>query len=136
MIVAVHSLNDDMECNVITLRGQVTDALDCIARVQSRLKECLGAEVAEEELMGLALRFGDLRPSTFIQEYLKPLVGVVFLSTDLSVPTMWTHYALNTGIVVGYDTEVLKNPGFGIETVELHTDCSCVRANKGRCHRI
>ena len=111
------ALNDDMECNVITMRGQETDAIAFIARVQSRLKECLGAEVAEEELMERALRFGDLRLSTFIQEYLNPLVGVVSLSADLSVPTMWTHYALNTGIVVGYDTEVLRNLGFELRQV-------------------
>ena len=111
------ALNDDMECNVITMRGKETDALDFIARVQSRLKECLGTEVAEEELMERTLRFGDLRLSTFIQEYLNPLVGVVSLSTDLSVPTMWTHYALNTGIVVGYDTEVLRSLGFELRQV-------------------
>ena len=111
------ALNDDMECNIITMRGRETDALDFIARVQSRLKECLGAEVAEEELMERTLRFGDLRLSTFIQEYLNPLVGVVSLSTDLSVPTMWTHYALNTGLVVGYDTEVLRNLGFELRQV-------------------
>ena len=111
------ALNDDMECNVITMRGQETDAIAFIARVQSRLKQCLGAEVAEEELMERALRFGDLRLSTFIQEYLNPLVGVVSLSADLSVPTMWTHYALNTGIVVGYDTEVLRNLGFELRQV-------------------
>ena len=111
------ALNDDMECNIITMRGKETDALDFIARVQSRLKECLGAEVAEEELLERTLRFGDLRLSTFIQEYLNPLVGVVSLSTDLSVPTMWTHYALNTGIVVGYDTEVLRNLGFELRQV-------------------
>ncbi len=79
------ALNDDMECNVITMRGNETDALDFIARVQSRLKECLGVEVAEEGLMERALRFGDLRLSTFIQESLNPLVGVVSLSTDVSV---------------------------------------------------
>ena len=111
------ALNDDMECDIITMRGKDTDALDFIALVQSRLKECLGAEVPEEELMERTLRFGDLRLSTFIQEYLNPLVGVVSMSTDLSVPTMWTHYALNTGIVVGYDTEVLKSLGFELRRV-------------------
>ena len=111
------ALNDDMECNIITMRGKETDALDFIALVQSRLKECLGADVAEEELMERALRFGDLRLSTFIQDYLNPLVGVVSLSTDVSVPTMWTHYSLNTGIVVGYDAEVLRSFGFDLRQV-------------------
>ena len=111
------ALNDDMECNIITMRGQETDPLAFIALIQSRLKECLGAEVPEEELFERALRFGDLRLSTFIQDYLNPLVGVVSLSTDVSVPTMWTHYALNIGIVVGYDTEILRNLGFELRQV-------------------
>ena len=34
------------------------------------------------------------------------------ISTDILVPTMWAHYARNTGIVVGYDTEALKALGF------------------------
>ena len=111
------ALNDPMECNIVTMRGKETGPLDFIALVQSRLKECLGAEVAEEDLMERALRFGDLRLSTFIQDYLNPLVGVVSLSTDVSVPTMWTHYALNTGVVVGYDTEVLRTLGFELRQV-------------------
>ena len=125
------ALNDDMECNVITMRGQKMDALDFIARVQSRLKECLGVEVAEEELMERALRFGDLRLSTCIQESLNPLVGVVSLSTDVSVPTMWTHYALNTGIVVGYDTEVLRSLGFELRQVSYTEIAPVYEPTKG-----
>ena len=109
------ALNDDMECNVITMHDKEMDILDFLAQVQSRLKECLGVEVSEEGLMKQALRHGDLRLSAFIQEYLNPLVGVVSLSTDLLVPTMWAHYARNTGIVVGYDTEVLRGLGFELK---------------------
>ena len=125
------ALNDDMECNIITMRGRETDALDFIALVQSRLKECLGADVAEEELMERALRFGDLRLSTFIQDFLNPLVGVVSLSTDVSVPTMWTHYAMNTGIVVGYDTEVLRNLGFDLRQVSYTEIAPVYEPTKG-----
>ena len=106
------ALNDDMECNVITMHDKEMDILDFLALVQSRLKECLGIEVSDEELMERSLRYGDLRLSTFIQEYLNPRVGVVSLSTDLLVPTMWAHYARNTGIVVGYDAKVLSGLGF------------------------
>ena len=106
------ALNDDMECNVVTMHDRKMDILDFLALVQSRLKECLGVEVSDEELMKRALRHGDLRLSTFIQEYLSPRVGVVSLSTDVLVPTMWAHYARNTGIVVGYDADVLKGVGF------------------------
>ena len=120
-----------MECNVITMRGQKMDALDFIARVQSRLKECLGVEVAEEELMERALRFGDLRLSTFIQESLNPLVGVVSLSADVSVPTMWTHYVLNTGIVVGYDTEVLRSIDFELRRVSYTEIAPVYEPTKG-----
>ena len=111
------ALNDDMECNVITMNNAEMGILEFLALVQSRLKECLGAEVSEEELMKRSLRYGDLRLSTFIQEFLNPKVGVVALSTDLLVPTMWAHYARNTGIVVGYDAKVLKGLGFELRQV-------------------
>ena len=104
------ALNDDMECNVVTMHDREMDILDFLALVQARLKECLGVEVSEEELIERSLRFGDLRLSTFIQEHLNPRVGVVALSTDLLVPTMWAHYARNTGIVVGYDAGSFEGP--------------------------
>ena len=106
-----------MECNVITMHDKEMDILDFLALVQSRLEECLGTEVTDQELMERSLRYGDLRLSTFIQEYLNPRVGVVSLSTDQLVPTMWAHYARNTGIVVGYDTEVLRGLGFELRQV-------------------
>ena len=111
------ALNDDMECNVETMHSREMDILDFLALVQSRLRECLGVEVSDDELMERSLRHGDLRLSTFIQEYLNPRVGVVSLSTDLLVPTMWAHYARNTGIVVGYDAEVLRGLGFELRQV-------------------
>ena len=111
------ALNDDMECNVITMPDREMDAIDFLTLVQSRLKECLGIEASDEELLERSLRHGDLRLSTFIQEYLNPRVGVVALSTDLLVPTMWAHYARNTGIVVGYDAEVLRGLGFELRRV-------------------
>ena len=119
------ALNDNMECNIITMQDGETDVLDFIALVQSRLNECLGADVKEAELMVRELRFSDMRLSTFIQEYLNPLVGVVSLSIDLSVPTMWAHYAQNTGIVVGYDTAVLRSLGFELRRVS-YTDIAPV----------
>lgn len=106
------ALNDDMECNITTMNDTDMDVLDFLSLVQSRLKECLGAEVSEEELLLRSLRYGDLRLSTFLQEYLHAHVGVVSLCTDVLVPTMWAHYARNTGIVVGYDTEALRERGY------------------------
>ena len=85
--------------------------------VQSRLEGHLGIAIPWEELLTRSIRYSDLRLSTFIQEYLNPLVGVVSFGTDKLVPTMWAHYARNTGIVVGYDTEALSALGFELRPV-------------------
>ena len=112
------ALNDDMECNVTIMNGsEQGDTLAFLAVVQSKLEEHLGIAVPWEDLLTQSLRYGDLRLSTFIQEYLNPLVGVVSFSTDILVPTMWAHYARNTGIVVGYDTEALRALGFELRPV-------------------
>ena len=111
------ALNDDMECNVITTYAQEIDILDVIDLVQSRVKECLGLDISSEVLVERALRHVDLRLSTFIQEYLNPRVGVVSLSTNVLVPTMWSHYARNTGVVVGYEAEALRGLGFELRQV-------------------
>ena len=112
------ALNDDMECNVTTMKDrEQEDTLAFLAVVQSKLEGHLGIEVPWEELLTRSLRYGDLRLSTFIQEYLNPLVGVVSFSTDILVPTMWAHYAQNTGIVVGYDSEALSALGFELRPV-------------------
>ncbi len=112
------ALNDDMECNVTTMKGnKEEDTLAFLAVVQSKLEGHLGIAVPWEELLIRSIRYGDLRLSTFIQEYLNPLVGVVSFSTDILVPTMWAHYARNTGIVVGYDREALSALGFELRPV-------------------
>ena len=112
------ALNDDMECNVVTMRGDdQLDTLPFLALVRSKLEEHLSIAVPKEELLKRSLRYGDLRLSTFIQENLNPRVGVVSFSTDFLVPTMWSHYARNTGIVVGYDTAVLRSMGFELRPV-------------------
>ena len=112
------ALNDDMECNVTTMKGsEQEDTLEFLALVQSKLEGHLGVPVPWEELLTRSLRYGDLRLSTFIQEYLNPLVGVVSFSTDILVPTMWSHYARNAGIVVGYGTEALSALGFELRPV-------------------
>ena len=112
------ALNDDMECNVLTMRddGQ-DDTLAFLRLVQSKVRGHLGIDVAWDELLTQPIRYGDLRLSTFIQEYLNPLVGVVSFSTDVLVPTMWAHYARKTGIVVGYDTKALRGLGFELRPV-------------------
>ncbi len=112
------ALNDDMECNVNTMKSsEQRDALAFLQLVQSKLKEHLDIAVPWEELLTQSISFGGPRLSTFIQNYLNPLVGVVSFSTDILVPTMWAHYARNTGIVVGYDTAALSDLGFELRPV-------------------
>ena len=112
------ALNDDMECNVSTRKGsEEEDTLAFLRVVQSKVEEHLRIAVPWEDLLKRSLRYGDLRLSTIIQEYLNPRVGVVSMSTDILVPTMWAHYARNTGIVVGYDTEALSALGFELRPV-------------------
>ena len=93
------------------------DTLGFLKAVQSELERHLGIVVDWEELLTRRTRYGDLRLSTFLQDYLNPRVGVVSLSTDVTVPTMWAHYARNTGIVVGYDREALRALGFELRPV-------------------
>ena len=108
-------LNDDMECNVTTMNtDDQMDTLQFLTLVQSRLGQYLGITPEWEDLLTRSVRYGDLQLSTFIQDYLTPHVGVVSFSTDPLVPTMWAHYSRNTGIVVGYDTEALRNLGFAL----------------------
>ena len=114
----LRALNDDMECSVETMDGNDDiDSLAFLALVQSKLGEHLGIAASWEDLLTRAVSYGDLRLSTFIQDYLSPLVGVVSFSTDPLVPTMWAHYARNTGIVLGYDTDTLRSMGFALRPV-------------------
>ena len=81
------------------------------------MKEHLGVDVSWEDLLSRWVRYADVRLSTYVQEHLNPRVGVVSFSTDVLVPTMWAHYARNTGIVVGYDRDALKALGFELRPV-------------------
>ena len=111
------ALNDGMECNISTMPDKALDRSHFRALIRSKVKNCLGITVSEDELLRRSRLYGDLRLSTFIQEYLSSRVGVVAFSTDYLVPTMWAHYARNTGVVVGYDSEVLAKLGFELRTV-------------------
>ena len=111
----LRALNDDMECSVTTMNtDDQMNTLQFLALVQSKLGEQLGIAPEWEDLLTRSVSYGDLRLSTFIQDYLTPHVGVVSFSTDPLVPTMWSHYSRNTGIVVGYDTNALRSLGFAL----------------------
>ena len=112
------ALNDNMECNVETMNNN--DQLGTPAfldLVQAKIEEHLGITVPRHELLEQSVRHVVPRLSTYIQQYLNSRVGVVSFSTDLLVPTMWAHYAQNTGIVVGYDTDALRQMGFELRPI-------------------
>ena len=111
------ALNDDMECNAIAMKGGQQEALQFLRSVQSRVKEHLGVDVPWEDILIRWVQYADVRLSTYVQEYLNTRLGVVSFSTDILVPTMWAHYAWNTGIVVGYDRDALKGLGFELRPV-------------------
>ena len=85
------ALNDDMEFNVIAMKGREKDALEFLRLVQSKVKEHLGIDLPWEELLLRWQRYGDVRLSTYVQEYLNPLVGVVSFSTDILGPHIHLH---------------------------------------------
>ena len=126
------ALNDDMECNVTTRKGsEEEDTLTFLRVVQSKMEEHLGITVPWAEMLERSVHYIDVRLSTIIQEYLNPRVGVVSLSTDILVPTMWAHYARNTGIVVGYDTEALNALGFELRPVVYSELAPSYRPSEG-----
>ena len=111
------ALNDTMECNVITMKDAEQPMLEMLQRLREKSKDHLRTDIPWEDLLKEALHHGSPRLSPYIQTYLNQLVGVVAFSTDICVPTMWAHYARNTGIVVGYDTETLRALGFDLQPV-------------------
>ena len=111
------ALNDDMECNVVAMKGSDGEALEFLREVQARVEEHLGVGVPWEELLIRWQSYADVRLSTYVQKRLNAMVGVVSFSTDVTVPTMWAHYAGNTGIAVGYDRDALKALGFELRPV-------------------
>ncbi|MCY3708322.1 MAG: DUF2971 domain-containing protein [Caldilineaceae bacterium] len=117
------ALNDVMECNVETRKYEEEDESKWRTSLIDSLKENLGYSLTPEELDARRRLFGDPRVSTIIQQYLNPLVGVVALSTDPLIPTMWAHYAQNTGFVIGYKTDVLRTLGFEMRRM-LYLDCA------------
>ena len=111
------ALNDDMECNVITMKDVNESMLDMLRMMKEKSKEHLGIDIAWDQLLQEPVRYGSPRLSPYIQKHLNPLVGVVSFSTDIFVPTMWAHYCRNTGVVVGYDKEILRGLGFELQPV-------------------
>ena len=106
------ALNDVMECNITTRKHEDEDESEWRTSLMDSLQESLGHSLTPEQLDARRRFYGDPRISTVIQKFLNPLVGVVSLSADPLIPTMWAHYAQNTGFVIGYKTDVLRTLGF------------------------
>ena len=112
------ALNDVMECSIGAMSESSVEASCYRAAVGTKLEECLGVTLSDGELAKLWITSnGDMELSGFIRRHLDSRVGVVSLSRNALVPTMWAHYAQNTGVVVGYDTETLANLGFDLRSV-------------------
>ena len=112
------ALNDVMECSIGSMSETGADASRYRAAIGTKLEECLGVTLTQGELAKLWVTSnGDMELSGYIRPYLDSRVGVVSLSRNALVPTMWAHYAQNTGVVVGYDTETLTNLGFDLRSV-------------------
>ena len=117
------ALNDVMECNIETRKHEEEDESRWRTSLINNLEKNLGYSLTPKEIDARRRFFGDPRISTVIQQYLNPLVGVVALSTDPLIPTMWAHYAQNTGFVIGYKTDVLRTLGFEMRKM-LYLDCA------------
>ena len=107
------ALNDVMEANVTTMKNDRRMDRAAWGANLSADFERVGFPLPREELEKRLNLYGDPRISTAIQDYLAEHLGVVSLSADPLIETMWAHYAGKSGFVVGYDTATLRE--FGIE---------------------
>ena len=111
------ALNDVMECSIGSGEGG-PNAGDYRTAVGAKLEECFGITMSDGELAKLWVTSnGEMGLSRLIREHLDNRVGVISFSKNALIPTMWAHYAQNTGVVVGYDTNALTELGFDLRSV-------------------
>ena len=113
------ALNDVMEGNLSTFKADADMDRDrWYEFLGERLREIFGEDsLSPEELEGRKRRYGDPRVSTIVREHLSRFVGVVSFSANPLIPTMWAHYAENSGFVVGYRTDAIRPLGMGLRRV-------------------
>ena len=113
------ALNDVMEGNLSTYSADRNMDRDrWYEMLGERLREIFGEDsLSREELERRKRRYGDPRVSTIVRDYLSRFVGVVSFSADPLIPTMWAHYAENSGFVVGYRTDAIGPLGMGLRRV-------------------
>ena len=113
-----NALNDVMEGNIRTTMESKMDPDRWYGIISASLQQVFGNDaLSDDELERRRKRYGDPRISTIIRDYLSQFVGVISFSTDPLIPTMWAHYAENSGFVVGYNTGALKELGVDIRRV-------------------
>ena len=112
------ALNDIMEGNIRTSMQDKMDRDQWYATLFEELKGLFFEDaLSEDEIERRKQQYGDPRVSTIIRDYLSRHVGVVSLSTDPLILTMWAHYAKNSGFVVGYRTNELRDRGLDLRRV-------------------
>ena len=112
------SLNDIMEGNIRTGMESKIDRDEWYDLIYNSVTRIFGKEAfTYQELQRRKNCYGDPRISTIIRDYLSHFVGVLSFSTDPLIPTMWAHYAQNSGFVVGYDTQFLWSLGEDLRRV-------------------
>lgn len=112
------ALNDVMEGNVSTSMEKKMDRDEWWAIISRSLRDIFGEDSPpDEELERRKRLYADPKVSTIIGERLSQSVGVVSFSADPLIPTMWAHYARNSGFVVGYKASVLRDYGIDLRRV-------------------
>ena len=112
------SLNDVMEGNIRTSMQGRMDRDEWYSIVLGSLKEIfLDDAPSTEEIARRKNLYGDPRVSTIIRDYLSRFVGVISFSSDPLIPTMWAHYARNSGFMIGYNTGAMKARGIDLRRV-------------------
>ncbi len=113
------ALNDVMEGNLSTFKADADmDRGRWYEALGERLCEIFGEDsLSPEELERRKRRYGDPRVPTIVRDHLSRFVGVVSFSTDPLIPTMWAHYAENSGFVVGYRMDAIRPLGVGLRRV-------------------
>ena len=112
------ALNDVMEANISTIMESKMDRDQWYKMLSESLTDIFGDDaLSDDELNRRKNLYGDPRVSTIIRDFLSRFVGVVSFSSDPLIPTMWAHYAQNSGFVVGYNTHVLKKLGIALRRV-------------------
>ena len=112
------SLNDVMEGNIRTSMQGKMDRDVWYATLFQGLSEIFGDDaLTAEEMERRKDLYRDPRVSTIIRDYLSRFVGVVSFSSDPLIPTMWAHYAKNSGYVVGYRTSEMRALGLDLRRV-------------------